>query len=181
MKTKINKKLFVHELLKLSDRHRALGRLRLLHPEYSHRQLAEASGYSLGRVRSVLRSRVFIQYLNKLRERLDDQALGIKSGIDRGALKGVRYLVKVVTPGNSEYESAKVSDRVKAAIELLDRSGAAPKMKPWNGYYGYQNQGLTEEEMAQITGANDKSNRVGKQENTDDVLDAEILKTDAPK
>jgi len=105
----------------LWERHREVARL-LVSGERPV-DICKRLGYTQSWLSTLMNSPVFKDYLAKLSERKDDQALDIRKQIEEGAQLGVSELLCILK-GDGEYKDrVSVQQKIKVAQDFLDREG----------------------------------------------------------
>jgi hypothetical protein len=89
-------------------------------------------GYTPAWLSTMMHSPVFKEYLNKLSEKKDENALDIRGQIEEGARVGVAELLRILK-GEDEYkEGVSVTQKIKVAQDFLDREGHVKVTKVQN-------------------------------------------------
>jgi hypothetical protein len=70
-----------------------------------------------------MNSPVFKEYLAKLSERKDEQAIDIRKQIEEGAQVGVSALLKILKEEDEYKDRVSVQQKIKIAQDFLDREG----------------------------------------------------------
>ena len=105
-----------YEIEHIWDVHREI--LRRLVLGQSRKQIAEDLGITPQTVTNVANSQVAQRELERLRNERDEQVKDVKKIIERASVKAALVLEEVI-----EDPGARGSDRVRAAIDILDRAG----------------------------------------------------------
>lgn len=89
-------------------------------------------GYTQAWLSTMMNSPVFKEYVSKLSERKDENAIDIRGQIEEGARVGVSELLKILK-GEDEYkEGVSVTQKIKVAQDFLDREGHGKVTKVQN-------------------------------------------------
>lgn len=105
----------------LWERHREIARL-LVAGERPV-DICKRLGYTQSWLSTVMNSPVFKEYLAKLSERKDDQAIDIRKQIEEGAQVGVSALLKILKEEDEYKDRVSVQQKIKIAQDFLDREG----------------------------------------------------------
>jgi len=105
----------------LWERHREIARL-LVSGERPV-DICRRLGYTQSWLSTVMNSPVFKEYLSKLSERKDDQAIDIRKQIEEGAQVGVSALLKILKEEDEYKDRVSVQQKIKIAQDFLDREG----------------------------------------------------------
>jgi hypothetical protein len=105
----------------LWERHREIARL-LVAGERPV-DICKRLGYTQSWLSTVMNSPVFKEYLAKLSERKDEQAIDIRKQIEEGAQVGVSALLKILKEEDEYKDRVSVQQKIKIAQDFLDREG----------------------------------------------------------
>lgn len=91
--------------------------------------VAREFGISQPRMSDIARSPVFIEYMEKLNRDRDRKTGDIRQDVEKGASKGMRFLLRCLTDGTIEHEKTTANAKVKVAQDFLDREGSKPRIR----------------------------------------------------
>lgn len=110
----------------MTERHREMAR-RLVLGERQY-DVARSCGISQQRLSDIVRSPVFMAYMEQLSTMREQRTGDILQDVRRGATNGLGLLLRVLTEGTEENRGSSISTRVNVARDLLDREGSAPRV-----------------------------------------------------
>lgn len=110
----------------MTERHREMARRLVL----GERQcdVARSCGISQQRLSDIVRSPVFMGYMQELSAMREQRTGDLLQDVSQGASTGLDLLLRILTEGTEENRAASISTRVNVARDLLDREGSAPRV-----------------------------------------------------
>jgi hypothetical protein len=94
--------------------------------------ISKRLGYTQAWLSTMMSSPVFKDYLKRLSEKKDTEALDIRKQIEEGAQVGVSELLKILKGEDQYAEGVSVNQRIKVAQDFLDREGHGKVTKVQN-------------------------------------------------
>lgn len=133
----------------MTERHREMARRLVL----GERQcdVARSCGISQQRLSDIVRSPVFMGYMQELSAMREQRTGDILQDVRRGATNGLGLLLRVLTEGTEENRGSSINTRVNVARDLLDREGSAPRVGKRQAVRRDVGLHLTAEDLEELT------------------------------